>query len=108
MTTLLLWLLLSAKFIFFHDLSPHFLTTDKYGESTKPLVLLVRSIECQQIGVSVDGPKSFITQRMAPLDGTTLRIEYPRLLAGHYVVYIACVNNGEIVQLVDAGSADVI
>lgn len=108
---LLLWLYLLAapKLISFWSVGPRIIPSDVQGHASKPLVILVRTeLECRGVGISVDGPKSYTAVKAAE-PGRTLRIEYPNLTSGHYVIYLACLDAGErILQLVDAGSADVL
>ncbi len=104
----LLWLLVASRLITFWQVGPHYIPSTVTGTATKPLVILVRADECRAIGISVDGPQSYLTQRpMEP--GLTLRVEYPHLTRGAYFIALACLDGGGgILQLVDAGSVEVI
>lgn len=106
----LLWLYFTVKLITFLSVSPHFIPSTVQGIATRPLVVLVRAqIECRAIGISINGPKSQTSIEVTPEDGSTLRVEYPRLIRGHYEVYVGCLDVEErILQLVDAGSVDVV
>ena len=106
-----LWLyLLVPKFLTIVSIGPRFIPSNIYGEAIKPLVLLLRAQpECRAVGISVDGPKASTSVRVPPEDGSTMRLEYPLLLRGRYVVYAACLDGEErILLLVDAGSVEVI
>lgn len=106
----LLWLYFTAKFITFWSVTPHFIPSDVRGVATRPLVVLVRvQLECRGIGITIDGPTQRTSIEVAPDDGSTLRVEYPRLTRGHYDVYLACLDGGEgILQLMAAGSVEVV
>jgi len=106
----LLCLYLLAPNYFLHvEVSPRFQGSTMYGEGQKPLVVMVKvRPDCKQIGISIAGDtKSFVIQRDAPDEGRTLREEF-RVIRGSYNVAVACLDgNGGILQLVDAGSAEV-
>jgi hypothetical protein len=108
MAFLLCLYLLAPNFILRYSITPRFQISNARGEALKPLVITVKTVqECRQIGISVDGPRSYVSQKDMPEDGSTLRVEYP-ITQGSYRITLACLDGaGGILQLVDAGSAEV-
>jgi hypothetical protein len=110
MAWLLCLYLLAPSYFLRVDVSPRIQGSNMYGEAQKPLTVTVKMrAECRQIGFSIAGDtKSFVVQKDAPDDGRTLREEF-RIVRGNYNIAVACLDgSGGILQLVDAGSAQVL
>jgi hypothetical protein len=105
---LCLYLLLSPNLILRYSVTPRFQISNAQGHALRPLVILVKAdAACQQIGIVVDGPKSYVSQKDIR-EGITLRVEYTDLITGVYSVTLACLDSTEgILQLVNAGTVEV-
>ena len=88
------------------SVSPRVLLTGRYG-TTVPLVIQVKTRECPQVGILIDGP-TFRKSIMTPIPDHTLQVSYSGLSEGEYEIGLYCVDLHEsIIEGLRAGQVTV-